>query len=82
MQLRMDNFVQLSTVREWSHEKLFPSFHVEEDHEYFEDYKDSTEKWKWSQFHSLVLGRCYMFEFTKNVSAAEPGELIIQYDVQ
>ena len=81
MQLRMHNFVQPSTVSDWSHENLFPFFHIEEDDEYYEDYVDETENWEWSQFHSLVLGPCYMFEYKKNVTAAAPAELFIEYDV-
>ena len=40
-----------------------------------------TKNWQWNEFYSLVLGPCYMFEFTKNVSAAERGELPIKYDL-
>ena len=57
---------------EWSHETLFPSFHVDESHDYFEDYEEETENWKWKQFYSLVLGPCYMFEFTTNVTTKGP----------
>ena len=54
----------------WSHNVLFPNFHMDEDDEDYEEASESTENWKWKQFHSLVLGPCYTFEFTKNVSAS------------
>ena len=57
-------------ANEWSHEKLFPDFHVEESHQNYENSLDQTENWKWKEFHSLVLGPCYTFEFTKNVESA------------
>ena len=49
---------------------LFPNFHMDEDDEDYDEALESTENWKWKQFHSLVLGPCYTFEFTKNVSAS------------
>ena len=56
---------------QWSHEKLFPSFHRDEgaeDYEYDEIYKRETENWRWREFPSITMGNCYMFEYTKNVS--------------
>ena len=55
---------------EWSHESLFPHFHVEESEGlYYERSAEATQNWKWKAFHSLVMGPCYTFEFTKNVTA-------------
>ena len=51
---------------------LFPGFYVDESHDYFEDYEEETENWKWKKFHSIILGPCYMFEFTANVTTKGP----------
>ena len=45
---------------------------MDESHDYFEDYEEENKHWKWKQFHSIVLGPCYMFEFTTNVSTNGP----------
>ena len=58
---------------EWSHEKLFPGFHADESDEHIEDYLKDTENWKWKKLNSLILGPCYMFEFTQSVSTGTKG---------
>ena len=63
---------QTFAASEWSHEKLFPSFHADESHDYYEDYQEEIENWKWKEFYSILLGPCYMFEFTQNVSTKGP----------
>ena len=58
---------------EWSHEKLFPGFHLDENDYYYEDYEEDRENWKWKEFRSIILGPCYMFEFAKNLSTGDEG---------
>ena len=52
---------------------MFPSFHADKSDEYYEDDLEETENWKWKEFRSIILGPCYMFEFTKNVSTGTEG---------
>ena len=49
----------------YNHNNLFPEFHNSS--------KELTENWKWKMLQSIILGPCYMFEFTKNVSAGTDG---------
>ena len=37
------------------------------------DSKEITENWKWKMLPSIILGPCYMYEFTKNMSAGTDG---------
>ena len=52
----------------WSHNKLFPEFAMSDN-----DSKEITENWKWKMLPSIILGPCYMYEFTKNMSAGTDG---------
>ena len=52
---------------------MFPSFHADKSDEYYEDDLEDTKNWKWKEFRSIILGPCYMFEFTKNVSTGTEG---------